>query len=247
MRIDRKARCVIPGSKTMWHSKIASSGLAYLAMVLFILFSSYLSFAEELAVVDKSGQVIFDDKALIEGYRKKYTDLPDEVITEMIKDETLSAYQSAAALKIFTEKLANDMVRREKILTEKTLLRRLNRADSPFVQVELMNALCTVDRYRYFATMIPAMIQKLDHYNETVNEMAFNNLVMLTEKSNRSREARLVFETLRKVLFLSRKRLAAVTVPGPRLSQKLQLLRWSIKVLGSEELQRLPKEVINLL
>jgi hypothetical protein len=216
-------------------------------VLIFVILSASTSFAEEVAAIDKGAQAIFDDKALIDGYLKKYKELPGEVITEMIKDETLSAYQSAAALKIFNDKFANDMVRREKILTEKALLRRLNRADSPFVQVELLNALCTLDRYRYFATMVPAMIQKLDHYNDTVNEMAFYNLLMLTEKSNRSREARLVFETLRKILFLSRKRLAAVTVPNPRLSQKLQLLRWSIKVLGSEELQRLPKEVINLL
>ncbi len=61
------------------------------------------------------------------------------------------------------------------------------------------------------------------------------------------REARIVFDTLRKILFLSRKRLGNITVPNKRLKQKLELLRWSIRILGTQELKRLPSEVINLL
>jgi len=111
-----------------------------------------------------------------------------------------------------------------------------------------MFALCTLDRYRYFAPMVPALIQKLSHYNVTVSDRAFEAVSAIIEAgNNRTREARIVFNTLHKILFLSRKRLATITDPGPRLTKKLKLLRWSIKVLGSQELKRLPKEVISLL
>jgi len=111
-----------------------------------------------------------------------------------------------------------------------------------------MRTLCQMDRYHYFKSMVPALIQKLDHYNAAVNEIAFNNLNQIIETgSNRQREARIVFATLRKILFLSRKRLETVKKPDPKLAKKLKLLRWSIKVLGNQELKRLPKEVINLL
>jgi hypothetical protein len=96
--------------------------------------------------------------------------------------------------------------------------------------------------------MVPALIQKLDHYNSTVNEIAFESLNQIIKAgSNRNREARIVFNTLRKILFLSRRRLAAMTEPEPKLVKKLKLLRWAIKVLGNQELKKLPKEVINLL
>jgi len=149
---------------------------------------------------------------------------------------------------VFRDNFSREIFSREKKLAEKALLRRLNRATSPFVQVEIMHTLCVVDRYKYFKSMVPALIQKLDHYNSTVNEIAFaalNNLI--EEGNNRKREASVIFHTLRKVLFLSRKRLANITEPGPKLKQKLKLLRWSIKILGSQELKRLPKEVISLL
>ena len=120
--------------------------------------------------------------------------------------------------------------------------------DSPFVQVEIMHTLCQLDRYRYFTSMVPALIQKLEHYNAAVNEIAFDSLNDLIESGGkRAREARVVFNTLRKILFLSRRRLANVITPDPKLSRKLQLLRSSIKVLGNEELKKLPNEVINLL
>ena len=96
--------------------------------------------------------------------------------------------------------------------------------------------------------MVPPLIQKLDHYNPAVNDLAFEDLNNLTTASNnRTREARIVFTTLRKILFLSRNRLANLKEPGPRLTLKLKLLRWSVKILGSQELKKLPKEVISLL
>ncbi len=191
---------------------------------------------------------IFDDKMLLDGYAKKYSTLPKEIIIEMLKDDTINSYRLAATVRTFKTRFSKEIVSREKIVVEKILLRRLNRDDSPFVQIEIMDTLCRMDRYRYFESMVPILIQKLDHYNQTVNEIAFDSLNYLIETGNsRSREARIVFETIRKVLFLSRKRLENITEPGPKLKQKLVLLRWSIKVLGTQELKKLPSEVLNLL
>jgi hypothetical protein len=195
-----------------------------------------------------SSDIIFDDKMLLEGYVNRYEDEPKEMLLAIIQDETLTSYKTAAAVRVFRERFSQETVSREKNITERILLRRLNTTDSSFVQVEIMHTLCLIDRYRYFKSMVPALLQKLDHYNETVNDMAYNSLKnVLAATASRSREARIVFNTLRKMLFLSRKRLADVTEPGPRLKQKLELLRWSVKILGTEELKRLPKEVINLL
>jgi hypothetical protein len=191
---------------------------------------------------------IFDDRMLLDGYAKRYQDLSKEILLEMIKDETLTSYKAAAAIRVFKQNFVEKVVSREKGIVEKILLRRLHRDDSPFVQVEIMHTLCRMDRYRYFKSMVPALIQKLDHYNPTVNEVAFAGLNdIISTGGNRTYEARIVFNTLRKVLFLVRKRLADVKEPDSKLKQKLTILRWSIKILGTEELKRLPKEVINLL
>ena len=191
---------------------------------------------------------IFDDRMLLEGYSQKYAKIPKEILLEMIKDDTLNSYKIAAAVRTFNNNFATEVVSKEKKIIEKLLLRRLSRTNSPFVQVEIMYALCRMDRYRYFKSMTPQLIQKLNHYNSIVNELAYTSLdTLIKEGKGRSREARIVFNTLRKILFLSRRRLEKVTEPDPKLSRKLKLLRWSIKVLGSQELKRLPKEVLNLL
>ncbi len=191
---------------------------------------------------------IFDDQMLLNGYAEKYSNLSKEILLAMIKDDTLTPYRTAAAIRVFRKKFSSEVVSREKKITEKILLRRLHRTDSPFVQVEIMHTLCQMDRYRYFKSMVPALIQKLDHYNTAINEIAFDSLNQIIEAgSNRNREARIVFNTLRKILFLSRKRLAVVKEADAKLAKKLKLLRWSIKVLGNQELKKLPKEVINLL
>ena len=191
---------------------------------------------------------IFDDKRLLEGYAKKYADKNKEILFEIIKDDNLNHYKMAAAVRVFREKYSQDVFSREKIIFIKYLLRRLNRTDSPFVQIETMATLTQMNRYKYFKTMVPDMILKLDHYNDVVNEVAFENLDQIIKSgSNRPTEARIVFNTLRKVLFLSRKHLAEIDEPDTKLKNKLTILRWSIKVLGSQELRRLPKEVISLL
>lgn len=191
---------------------------------------------------------IFDDKKLLDGYFEKYKNLPKEILIEMIKDDTLTGYKSAAVVKVFNERFGTEVVSREKKIIEKILLRRLNRTDSAFVQIEVMYALCCMDRYKYFKSMVPALIQKLNHYNSTVNMIAFNNLESIIKKgTNRSREARIVFNIMRKVMFLSRKRLETVTEPDIKLTQRLELIRWSIKVLGTQELRKLPKEALPLL
>lgn len=195
-----------------------------------------------------SQYTIFDDNMLLDGYAQKFSTEPKEILVAMIKDDTLSSYKSAAAVRVFKERFSREVFPPEKAAIEKALIRRLNHTDSTFVQVEIMHTLSLMDRYKYFNSMIPALIQKLDHYNATVNEMAYaslNNIIELGH--NRPREASVVFNTLRKTLFLSRKRLSSTKEPGPQLKRKLELLRWSIKVLGSQELKRLPREVINLL
>jgi len=104
-----------------------------------------------------------------------------------------------------------------------------------------------LDRYQYFEAMVPALIQKMDHYNPVVSTMAYDDLLEITKASLYPREARIVFETLRKILFLSRNRLQNITTPDVKLQQKIDLLRWAIRILGTQELKRLPSEVINLL
>ena len=195
-----------------------------------------------------STSLIFDDKMLLDGYAKKYATLPKEILLEMLKDETLTPLKAASAVRVFKEKYSGEVVSREKKRIEKILLRLLNREDSPYVQVEVMHALCLLDRYRYFQSMVPALIQKLDHYNSVVNQMAFENLNELMKNGNsRPRDARIIFNTLRKMMFLSRNRLASIKEPDEKLAQKLKLLRSSIKILGNQELKKLPKEVIRLL
>ena len=191
---------------------------------------------------------IFEDKVLLEGYTKKFTSLPKYLILEMINDDALMSFKSAAAVRVFNQRFSPEMVSREKGAVERVLIRRLNRSDSPFVQVEIMHGLLLLYRYRYFKSMVPALIQKMGHYNATVNEMAFTNLyAILVSNDDRGREARIVFNTLRKMLFLSRRRLEQLKEANKQLSQQLTILKWSIKILGTEELKKLPKEVIHLL
>ncbi len=193
-------------------------------------------------------QSIFDDQQLLDGYAQKYADLSKDIILEMIMDDTLNSYQIAAAVRVFKERYSGEVVSREKSRGERILVRRLKLTDSPFVEVEIMHTLCLMDRYRYFQSMVPALIQKLNHYNAAVNEVAFNSINDIVGLNNkRAREARIVFNTIRKMLFLSRNRLVNVTEPDEKLTRKLKLLRWSVKVLGRQELNRLPAEVINLL
>ena len=190
---------------------------------------------------------IFDDRALLEGYTQKYAEESRDILLAMIADDSLGAYKCTAAVRVFKEKFANDVLSQEKPGIIKTLIRRLRGSDSPFVQVEIMHTLIVLDRFQYFESMTPALIQKMDHYNPVVSTMAYDDLLELTKDSLYPREARIVFETLRKILFLSRNRLQNITTPDRQLRQKIDLLRWSIRILGTQELKRLPSEVINLL
>lgn len=191
---------------------------------------------------------IFDDKALLDGYAKKYAGETKEILLEMIKDDGLASYKCAAAIHVFKERFGKEIFSPEKNSVEKILLHRLAKTDSNFVEIEIMHTLCIIDRYKYFDAMIPVLIQLVDHYNETVSELAYNSTKDTIDSGyNRSREARIVFNVLRRMLFLSRKKLQDVKEPSLRLKRKLELLRWSIKVLGTQELKKLPAEVINLL
>ncbi|MBI5416008.1 MAG: hypothetical protein HZA29_04250, partial [Candidatus Omnitrophica bacterium] len=82
---------------------------------------------------DISGQAIFDDRQLLDGYAQKYADLPKDVVVEMLKDDTLNSYKTAAAIHVYKEKYSNEAVAREKNQMERILIRRLKLTDSPFV------------------------------------------------------------------------------------------------------------------
>ena len=196
---------------------------------------------------DIASGAIFDDQALLEGYTQKYAGETRDILLAMIADDSLGAYKCTAAVRVFKEKYANKVLSKEKANILRILIRRLNRSDSPFVQVEIMHTLVVLDRYQYFESMVPALIQKMDHYNPVVSTMAYENLLGITKNSLYPREARIVFETLRKIFFLSRNRLQNITAPNKKLRQKLDILSWSIRILGTQELKRLPSEVINLL
>lgn len=202
---------------------------------------------DDINQADITSGAIFDDKALLEGYTRKYTDASRDILLAMIADDSLGSYKCTAAVRVFKEKYANKVLSKEKPKILRILIRRLSRSDSPFVQVEIMHTLIVLDRYQYFESMVHALIQKMDHYNPVVSTMAYEDLLETTKGSLYSREARIVFETLRKTLFLSRNRLKNITTPNQNLRQKLDLLRWAIRILGTQELKRLPSEVINLL
>jgi hypothetical protein len=205
---------------------------------------------EEAHVVegaDLGGEAVFDDKALINGYTDKFAEENKETLLAMVADDSLGPYKCAAAVRVFKQKYGEEVLSDEKVPIIKILTRRLNRTDSPFVQIEIFHTLIVLDRYQYFSTMIPSLIQKLDHYNEVVRALAYDNIQETLKDSDRTREARIVFTTLRKIFFLSRNRLNNIETPDDQLRQKIDLLRWAIKVLGTQELKRLPPEVIRLL
>ncbi len=200
-------------------------------------------FAEE-----QNEDAIFNDKALLDGYSQKYTEESQDIILEIIQDDTLSPYKTAAAVRVFREKFAANILRNEKKMAVKALIRRLNRSDSSFVQVEIMHTLCFLDRYKYFDSLAPSLIQKLGHYNDTVSEMAFTAIDHIIKLGrNRTREARIIFSNIRRHLLVNRKKLSRIKEADPKLKREFELLRWSIKILGKQQLKKLPSEVINLL
>ena len=134
-----------------------------------ILFTAFLP----LRAFSQPEYAIFDDKMLLDGYAKKYADESKETVLAMMRDDGLTPYMSAAAVRVFREKFSKEIFAPQKSIIEKILLHRLNKSDSNFVKIEVMFTLCTMDRYKYFESMVPAMVQLLDHYNNTVSELAF--------------------------------------------------------------------------
>lgn len=216
--------------------------------VLSLLASLLLSFLGPTLLWAQEEQFsIFSDKDLLDGYAKQYAQEPKDVLVAMINDDTLSPYRTAAAVRVFNENFSQVVFAREKILIEKALLRRLAITTSAFVDTEIRHTLCKIDRYKYFESMVPKLLYRLDHYNKVVNELAYGYINDIIQSSqSRSREARIIFETLRKMLFLSRRKIKDVEQADERLKQKIELLRWAIKILGNQELQRLPPEAIHL-
>lgn len=216
-------------------------------VLVFLLLFSVVPQAMAQAVPDDNFP-IFNDKLLIEGYAGRLSSTTKDVLLAMINDDTLVPYRKAAAIRVFRSRFAAQTVTRERSIVEKIFLRQLERSSSVYVQVELMHSLVVLDRYRYFDAMVPALIQKIDHYDVTGSEMAYASTMAINDSgSQRAREARIEFNTLRKIFFLTRKKLDSLDPQESRLKMKLDLLRWSIKALGTEELRNLPKEVISLM
>jgi hypothetical protein len=191
---------------------------------------------------------IFDDKTLIQGYADKLADSPKDLLLAMINDDNLYAYKKTAAVRVFRGKFALQMVSTSRSLVEKMLLRQLELSSSVHLKIEIMHTMVIMDRFRYFDAMVPLLVQKMDHYDSYVDQLAYAAIEDITTTATpRAREARIVFTTLRKMFFLERKKIMAENPLTQKLRNKLQLLRWSIKVLGTEELKSLPPEVINLM
>lgn len=190
----------------------------------------------------------FDDQLLIERFAEKIQEETKDNLLSMIDDKNLYNYKIAAAVRVFREKYAKEVVQRERAYIEKVFLRRLEVSRSIFLEIEIMHTLLVIDRYRFFAEMVSMLIKGLDHYDLSAVDLAFKALNEVVIKDvARTREARIVFNVLRKIFFLSRKKLAAIEAQDVRLKYKLSLLRWAIKVLGTQELRNLPKEVISLM
>jgi len=222
------------------------SSALLIIFLLTTLFSPTLPAA--LAQEDLTRQAIFDDKLVIDGYTNRYKNESLNFILAMIRDDTIDPRKTTAAIRILREKYIKDLIRRDKIVAEKTLLRRLNKTDSAFVQVETMHALCLLDRFQFFKTMTPELLLKIDYYDPAVSELAAAAVNDIIAKGNdKAWEARIVLNTLRKVFFLSRKKLNKTEADRPATKEKIKILRWSIKVLGSQEIRTLPAEVIPLL
>ncbi len=223
--------------------------MRFIFLTFLLVFSSTSSWAQKTAIegADLGSDAIFDDRALINGYVDKFADETKDVLLAMIADDSIGPYKCAASVRVFKQKYGGEILSTEKSGILKILLRRLNRTDSPFVQVEIFHTLIVLDRYQYFESMMPSLIQKLEHYNTVVRALAYDDIQDIIKDDDRTREARIVFNTLRKIFFLSRNRLNDVTTPDQKLRQKVSILRWAVKVLGTQELKKLPSEVIRLL
>ena len=207
----------------------------------------YAQNREDIDPADVESGAIFDDRKMLEGYAQRFSDMPQDVLLAIIADDAINSYKSAAAVRVFKVNFAHEILAKEKPAIIKILWHRLNRTDSVFTQIEIMHTLIVLDRYQYFESMIQGLILKLDHYNQVASDLAYLDLIDITKPSTRTREARIVFNTLRKMMFLSRNYLAKVDEPDAKLRHKIDLLRWAIKILGTQELKRLPQEVIRLL
>lgn len=216
----------------------------FLLLVLVLPFGQSVVFADSL----QQETDVFDDKALIQGYVDKLAGSSKDLLLAMINDDDLAPHKKVAAVHVFRQDFALQMVSQEKLIIERVLLRQFQRSNSIYLQVEIVHTLLVMDRFRYFDSMMPLLVQKMDHYNTYANEMAYEAIEDINASgAQRAREARIIFNTLRKTFFLTRKKLEKADPFDPRLRNKLKLLRWTIKVLGTEELKSLPPEVISLM
>ena len=122
----------------------------YLFLTFFSISPGWSQDKDDINEADIASGAIFDDNALLEGYSQKYADENKDILLAMIADDSLGSYKCTAAVRVFKKKYANEVLSNEKSNIIKILIRRLNRSDSPFVQVEIMHSLIVLDRYQYF-------------------------------------------------------------------------------------------------
>ena len=127
-----------------------------LTVLLLLGLSNYARAAEGDPVegADLGSEAIFDDRALINGYTDKFAKENKDILLAMINDESLGAYKTAAAVRVFKQRFAEEIFKAEKPPIIKLLIRRLNRSDSAFVKVEIMHTLCYIYMYSYFIAFI---------------------------------------------------------------------------------------------
>src|ERR1700722_5845670 len=83
---------------------------------------------DDINQADIASGAIFDDNALLAGYTQKYADEPRDILMAMIADDSLGSYKCTAAVRVFKEKYANEVLSNEKANIIKILIRRLNRS-----------------------------------------------------------------------------------------------------------------------
>ncbi len=117
-----------------------------LIVILLLVCFCRVSWAQTLPIegAELGSGAIFDDRALINGYTDKFAEENQDVLLAMIEDDSLGSYKCAAAIRVFKQKYGNEILSAEKSGIIKLLLRRMNRTDSPFVQVEIFHTLIDV-------------------------------------------------------------------------------------------------------
>src|ERR1700689_2360464 len=89
----------------------------FLSIILLSLCFAHPAWAQDKDDINESNiasGAIFDDKALLEGYTEKYEDESRDTLLAMIADDSLGEYKCTAAVRVFKEKFADEVLSNEK-------------------------------------------------------------------------------------------------------------------------------------